>query len=201
MDTVGRISPLRTVDATQIISYVSTRSLRYEPAKKLIIAWLNGHFMGLIGLIHERNHEEKPTILNSSSSKRSPVFRLLINHEEEAACKTQEEKLQEWRYNKRTAEMIAEYERDQEKEAKESRPERDKWKKPFNKEATRSYFGSRSNGVKPSSPKKAVQKPQSKPVVETPSTRTEEKRNKGFEKWMENFKDRIHKSITNPRPF
>ena len=129
------------------------------------------------------------------------MFRLLINHEEEAACKTQEEKLQEWRYNKRTAEMIAEYERDQEKEAKESRPERDKWKKPFNKEATRSYFGSRSNGVKPSSPKKAVQKPQSKPVVETPSTRTEEKRNKGFEKWMENFKDRIHKSITNPRPF
>ena len=40
-------------DATQISSYVSTRSLRYEPAKQLIIAWLNGHFMGLIGLIHE----------------------------------------------------------------------------------------------------------------------------------------------------
>ncbi|KAF3574101.1 hypothetical protein F2Q69_00059360 [Brassica cretica] len=130
-----------------------------------------------------RNHEEKPTILNSSSSKRSPVFRLLINHEEEeAARKTQEEKLREWRYNKRTAEMIAEYERDQEKEAKQSRPERDKWKKPFNKEATRSYLGSRSNGDKPNSLKKAVQKPQSKPVVETPSTRTEENMNKGFEK-------------------
>ncbi|WZZ51116.1 hypothetical protein YC2023_051223 [Brassica napus] len=102
----------------------------------------------------KRNHEEKPTILNSSSSKRSPVFGLLINHEEEAARKTQEEKLRERRYNKRTAEMIVEYERDQEKEAK------------------------KSNGVKPSSPKKAVQKPQSRPVVETPSTRTEEKRKK-----------------------
>ena len=97
--------------------------------------------------------------------------------------------------------MIAEYERGQEKEAKKSRPEREKWKKHVNKDAIQSYLGSRSNVVKPSSPKKAVQKPQSKPVVETPSTRTEEKRNKGFEKWMENFKDRIHKSITNPRPF
>ncbi|KAF2566935.1 hypothetical protein F2Q68_00025464 [Brassica cretica] len=140
----------------------------------------------------KRKHEEKPTILNSSSSKRSPVFGLLINHEEEAARKTQEEKLRERRYNKCTAEMIVEYERDQEKEAKKSRPERDKWKKPFNKEATRSYLYSRSNGVKPSSPKKAVQKPQSRPVVETPSTRTEEKRNKGFEKWLESFKARIH---------
>ncbi|KAF3560484.1 hypothetical protein F2Q69_00013284 [Brassica cretica] len=148
----------------------------------------------------KRKHEEKPTILNSSSSKRSPVFGLLINHEEEAARKTKEEKLRERRYNKRTAEMIVEYERDQEKEAKKSRPERDKWKKPFNKEATRSYLYSRSNGVKPSSPKKAVQKPQSRPVVETPSTRTEEKRNKGFEKWLESFKARIHQSITNPRP-
>ena len=35
--------------------------------------------------------------------------------------------------------MIGEYERDQEKEAKKSRSERDKWKKPVNKEATRSY--------------------------------------------------------------
>ncbi|KAF3560465.1 hypothetical protein F2Q69_00013287 [Brassica cretica] len=40
--------------------------------------------------------------------------------------------------------------------------------------------------------------PQSKPVVETPSTRTEEKRNKGFDKWLESFKARIHQSITNP---
>ena len=46
-------------DATQISSYVSTRSLRYEPAKQLIIAWLNGHFMGLIGLIHEVLDREK----------------------------------------------------------------------------------------------------------------------------------------------
>ncbi|KAL0650272.1 hypothetical protein Bca4012_092963 [Brassica carinata] len=57
-----------------------------------------------------------------------------------------------------------------------------------------------SNGVKPSSTKKAVQKPQSKQVVETPLTRTEKKRNKGFEKWLESFKARIHQSITNPRP-
>ncbi|KAF3494117.1 hypothetical protein DY000_02053459 [Brassica cretica] len=49
-----------------------------------------------------------------------------------------------------------------------------------------------SNGVKPSSTKKAVQKPQSKPVVETPLTRTEKKRNKGFEKWLESFKARNH---------
>ncbi|WZZ78844.1 hypothetical protein YC2023_099416 [Brassica napus] len=213
-------------DATQITSYVSTKILRYEPVKQLIIAWLNGHFIGLIGLIHEIldreklvglmqnvevhqenkspgriiyqsdgnsrifnrakghnqpkssatktlniqstvlvfgqrssvsfgllkiNHEEKPTIIISSSSNRSLVFGLLINHEEEAARKTQEEQLREWRYNKRTAEMIAEYERDQEKEATKSRPERDKWKKPVNKEATRSYLGYRSNGVKPSS--------------------------------------------------
>ncbi|KAF3563097.1 hypothetical protein DY000_02017418 [Brassica cretica] len=55
-------------------------------------------------------------------------------------------------------------------------------------------------GVKPSSTKKAVQKPQSKPVVETPLTRTEKKRNKGFETWLESFKARIHQSITNPRP-
>ncbi|KAF2593442.1 hypothetical protein F2Q70_00044388 [Brassica cretica] len=47
-------------------------------------------------------------------------------------------------------------------------------------------------GVKPSSTKKAVQKPQSKPVVETPLTRTEKKRNKGFEKYLESFKARIH---------
>ncbi|KAF2534020.1 hypothetical protein F2Q70_00032008 [Brassica cretica] len=48
--------------------------------------------------------------------------------------------------------------------------------------------------------KEGSQKPQSKPVVETPSTRTEEKRNKGFEKWLESFKARIHQSITNPHP-
>ncbi|WZZ70955.1 hypothetical protein YC2023_082325 [Brassica napus] len=41
------------------LSYVSTRSLRYEPAKQLIIAWLNGHFMGLISLIHEVLNREK----------------------------------------------------------------------------------------------------------------------------------------------
>ncbi|WZZ72810.1 hypothetical protein YC2023_084180 [Brassica napus] len=110
---------------------------------------------------------------------------LLINHEEKAARKAQEDKLQEWSYSKRTTEMIAEYERGQEKEAKKSRPERDKWKKPVNKEATRSYLGSRSNEVKPSNPKKAVQKPQSKPVVETPTTRTEEKRNKVLEEDQE----------------
>ncbi|KAF2560042.1 hypothetical protein F2Q68_00016605 [Brassica cretica] len=46
-------------DVIQINSYVSTRSLRYEPAKKQIIAWLNGHFMGLIGLIHEVLDQEK----------------------------------------------------------------------------------------------------------------------------------------------
>ncbi|KAF3574545.1 hypothetical protein F2Q69_00059359 [Brassica cretica] len=46
-------------DATQTISYVSTRSLKYEPAKKLIIASLNGNFMGLIGLIHEVLDPEK----------------------------------------------------------------------------------------------------------------------------------------------
>ena len=46
-------------DATQISSYVSTRSLRYEPAKQLIIAWLNGNFMGFIGLIHEVLDREK----------------------------------------------------------------------------------------------------------------------------------------------
>ena len=148
----------------------------------------------------KRNHEKTPTIIHSSSSKRSSVFGLLINHEEKAAQKAQEDKLREWRYNKRTAEMIAEYERDQEKEATKSRPERDKWKKPINKEATRSNLGSRSNGVKPSSTKKAVQKPQSKQVVETPLTRTEKKRNKGFEKWLESFKARIHQSITNPCP-
>ncbi|WZZ32307.1 hypothetical protein YC2023_015708 [Brassica napus] len=146
------------------------------------------------------SHPVRYGMLNRKPLTQSHVFRLLINHEEEAARKTQEEKLREWRYNKRTAEMIAEYERDQEKEAKKSRPERDKLKKPFKKEATRSYIGSRSNGVKPSSPKKAVQKPQSKPVVEIPSTRTEEKRNKGFEKWLESFKAWIHQCITNPRP-
>lgn len=63
-------------------------------------------------------------------------FGLLINHEEKAARKAQEEKLQEWRYNKRIAEMKAQYERDQEKEAKKSRPERDKWNKPLSKEET-----------------------------------------------------------------
>ena len=46
-------------DVTQITSYVSTKILRYEPAKQLIIAWLNGHFMGLIGLIHEILDREK----------------------------------------------------------------------------------------------------------------------------------------------
>ncbi|KAF2617261.1 hypothetical protein F2Q68_00039945 [Brassica cretica] len=46
-------------DAIKISSYVSTRSLRYEPAKQLIIAWLNGHFMGLIGLIHDVLDREK----------------------------------------------------------------------------------------------------------------------------------------------
>ena len=46
-------------DATQISSYVSMRILRYEPAKQLIITWLNGHFMGLIGLIHEILDREK----------------------------------------------------------------------------------------------------------------------------------------------
>lgn len=77
--------------------------------------------------------------------------------------------------------MIAQYECDQEKEAKKSRPERDKWKKPLSKEGKRiSLIG--LMGVKPSSTKKAVQKPQSKPVVEIPLTRTEKKRNKGFEK-------------------
>ncbi|KAF2617262.1 hypothetical protein F2Q68_00039944 [Brassica cretica] len=96
--------------------------------------------------------------------------------------------------------MITEYELDKKKEAKKSRRERNKWKKPVNKEATRSYLCSRSNGVKPNSPKNAVQKPQSKPVVETPPTRNEEKRNKGFEKWLGSFKARIHQSITNPRP-
>ncbi|KAF3599055.1 hypothetical protein F2Q69_00036712 [Brassica cretica] len=86
---------------------------------------------------------------------------LVAGHEEKAGRKVQEEKLREWRYNKRTAEMRAQSERDQEKEAKKSRPERDKWKKPLSKE-------------------------------ETPSTRTKEKRNKGFEKWLESFKARIH---------
>uniref|UniRef100_A0A0D3AAC9 Uncharacterized protein n=1 Tax=Brassica oleracea var. oleracea TaxID=109376 RepID=A0A0D3AAC9_BRAOL len=98
-----------------------------------------------------------------------PFIRRIMCHEEKAGRKVQEEKLREWRYNKRTAEMRAQSERDQEKEAKKSRPERDKWKKPLSKE-------------------------------ETPSTRTEEKRNKGFEKWLESFKARIHQSITNPRP-
>uniref|UniRef100_A0A0D3BGR9 Uncharacterized protein n=1 Tax=Brassica oleracea var. oleracea TaxID=109376 RepID=A0A0D3BGR9_BRAOL len=46
-------------DATQIISYILTRSLRYEPAKQLIIALLNGHFMGLVGLIHKVLDREK----------------------------------------------------------------------------------------------------------------------------------------------
>ncbi|KAG2255619.1 hypothetical protein Bca52824_074913 [Brassica carinata] len=102
--------------------------------------------------------------------RRSTVsFGLLINHEEKAARKAQEEKLQEWRYNKRTAEMRAQSKRDQEKEAKKSRPERGKWKKPLSKE-------------------------------ETTSTRTEEKRNKGLERWVENFKAKIHERITNPRP-
>ncbi|KAG2283651.1 hypothetical protein Bca52824_054871 [Brassica carinata] len=67
------------------------------------------------------------------------------------------------------SEMRAQYERDQEKEAKKSRPERDKWKKPLRKE-------------------------------ETPSTRTEEKRNKGLERWLESFMAKIHQRITNPRP-
>ena len=84
------------------------------------------------------------------------MFGLLINHEEKAAQKAQEDKLREWRYNKRTAEMIAEYERGQEKEARKSRPERDKWKKPVNKDAIQSYLGSRSNGAKPSSPKSFI---------------------------------------------
>lgn len=96
-------------------------------------------------------------------------FGLLIYDEEKAACKALEEKLREWRYNKRTAEMRAQYERDQEKEAKKSRPERDKWKKPLSKE-------------------------------ETQSTRTEEKKIKGLERWLENFKAKIHQRITNPRP-
>ena len=42
-------------DATQVNNYVSTRSLRYKPAKQLIIAWHNGHFMDrekLMGLMH-----------------------------------------------------------------------------------------------------------------------------------------------------
>ncbi|KAF3569727.1 hypothetical protein F2Q69_00059750 [Brassica cretica] len=147
----------------------------------------------------KRNHEKPPTIFHYSSSNRSFVFGLLINHEEKAAREAQEDKLQEWRYNKRTGEMIAKYERGQEKEAKKSRPEREKWKKHVNKDAIQSYLGSRSNGVKPSSPKKALQKPQSKPAVETPLTRTKDKRNKGFEKWLESLKARIHQDITNPR--
>ncbi|KAL0685486.1 hypothetical protein Bca4012_052334 [Brassica carinata] len=118
----------------------------------------------------EVQSSSQPAILSSSAFRRSTVsFGLLINHEEKAARKAQEEKLQEWRYNKRTAEMRAQYERDQEKEAKKSRPERDKWKKPLRKE-------------------------------ETPSTRTEEKRNKGLERWLESFMAKIHQRITNPRP-
>ncbi|KAG2283650.1 hypothetical protein Bca52824_054870 [Brassica carinata] len=111
-----------------------------------------------------------PRLENAEEDEpRSTVsFGLLINHEEKAARKAQEEKLQEWRYNKRTAEMRAQYERDQEKEAKKSRPERDKWKKPLRKE-------------------------------ETPSTRTEEKRNKGLERWLESFMAKIHQRITNPQ--
>ncbi|KAG2270842.1 hypothetical protein Bca52824_065397 [Brassica carinata] len=111
-----------------------------------------------------------PAILNSSAFRRSTVsFGLLINDEEKAARKAQEEKFREWRYNKRTADMRAQYERDQEKEAKKSRLERDKWKNPLSKE-------------------------------ETPSTKTEEKRNKGLERWLESFKAKIHQRITNPRP-
>ncbi|KAF3592859.1 hypothetical protein DY000_02024066 [Brassica cretica] len=211
-----------TCDATQISSSFGARLIQSTNLRVILnlwrIMWYQSHSevqsssqLAILksssskrsslsfGLL-KRNHEETPTILNSSSSNRSPVFGLLINHEVKAARKAQEDKLQEWRYNKRTVEMIAEYERGQEKKAKKSRPERDKWKKPVNKEATQSYLRSRSNEVKPSSPKKAVQKPQSKLVVETPSTRTEEKRNKGFEKWLESFKARIHQSITNPCP-
>ncbi|KAF2577204.1 hypothetical protein F2Q68_00006670 [Brassica cretica] len=40
-------SLLGPIDTTQISRYVSTRSLRYEPAKQLIIAWVNGHFIVL----------------------------------------------------------------------------------------------------------------------------------------------------------
>ena len=72
------------------------------------------------------------------------MFGLLINHEEKAARKAQEDKLREWRYNKCIAEMIAKYERGQEKEARKSRPKRDKWKKHVNKDAIQSYLGSRS---------------------------------------------------------
>ncbi|KAF3589105.1 hypothetical protein F2Q69_00030424 [Brassica cretica] len=85
----------------------------------------------------EVQSSSQPAILNSSAFRRSTVsFGLLINDEEKAARKAQEEKLREWRYNKRTAEMRAQYERDQEKEAKKSRLERDKWKKPLSKEET-----------------------------------------------------------------
>lgn len=96
--------------------------------------------------------------------------------------------------------MIAQYERDQEKEAKKSRPEKDKWKKPLNKEGKRISLDIGSKGVKPSSTKKAVKKPQSKRVVETPSTITEEKRNTGLERWLVSFKAKIHQRIINPRP-
>ncbi|KAF2616382.1 hypothetical protein F2Q68_00041178 [Brassica cretica] len=117
----------------------------------------------------EVQSSSQQAILSSSAFRRSTVsFGLLINHEEKAARKAQEEKLQKWRYNKRTAEMRAQYERDQEKEAKKSRPERNKWKKPLRKE-------------------------------ETPSTRTEEKRNKGLERWLESFMAKIHQRITNPQ--
>ncbi|KAF3492591.1 hypothetical protein DY000_02055608 [Brassica cretica] len=87
----------------------------------------------------QQSHSEvqsssQQAILSSSAFRRSTVsFGLLINHEEKAARKAQEEKLQEWRKE------------------------------------------------------------------ETPSTRTEEKRNKGLERWLESFMAKIHQRITNPQ--
>ena len=46
-------------DATQTSIMDQGMKIRYEPVKQLIIAWRNGLFMGLIGLIHEVLDREK----------------------------------------------------------------------------------------------------------------------------------------------
>ncbi|KAF3489110.1 hypothetical protein F2Q69_00054964 [Brassica cretica] len=161
-------------DATQISRYVSTRSLRYEPVKQLIIAWLNEHFMGLIGLIHEVLDREKLMGLMQNGEALCSIRNQCLD----LSKKCPPRKYKPWSVYQRVL---------------RSEPP---------------HFTGMQITVAAliGHPPECdiifcrIQKPQSKLVVETPSTRTEEKRNKGFEKWLESFKARIHQSITNPCP-
>ncbi|KAF3549867.1 hypothetical protein DY000_02006934 [Brassica cretica] len=160
------------------------------------IKWYQSH--------SEVHSSSQPAILNSSDFRRSTMsFGLLINHEEKAARKAQEEKLREWRYNKHTAELRAQYER------------RIKWYQSHSEVHSSSQpailnssdfrRSTMSFGLLINHEEKAARKAQEEKLrewskEETPSTRTEEKTNKGLERWLGSFKVKIHQRITNPRP-